>query len=141
MTGTQSLHATCVAWDGLGVMVTGASGSGKSALGLTLMGFGCTLVADDRVRLSVAEGSVIAQCPATISGLIEARGVGILNAAHVPQAKVALVVDLDKSETARLPQPRTITLLGCDLPLIYRVESPHFAASILQILKGGWSDR
>ncbi len=141
MTKAQTMHATCVAWDNRAVLLTGTSGSGKSALGLMLMGFGCQLVADDRVIVSQSDGALIARCPPTISGLIEARGTGILTAATTSQAKVVLVADLDTKETARLPQPRTITLLGCDLPLIYCVESPHFAATILQVLKGGWSDR
>lgn len=119
----------------------GHAGSGKSSLALQLMALGCDLVADDRTKIEVSERKVIARCPATLAGLIEARGVGILNANHVPSATVVLVVDLDQTETARLPQRRIFTDLGCDLPLIWRSDSTHFVPAILQILKSGWSDR
>jgi len=141
MAAPETLHATCVALKGQGVVILGASGSGKSALGLGLMALGCTLVADDRVRVSLRNGAVFAHCPPTLSGLIEARGIGILNARSSPEARVALVVDLDQQEPERLPSGRVYTLLECDLPLIYRVDAPQFAPAILQILKAGWSDR
>lgn len=137
----MTLHATCVALGEQAVMITGGSGSGKSTLGLMLLALGCDLVADDGVVISVVEGSVFADCLPTIAGMIEARGVGILNAPCKTPVKVALVVDLDQTETERLPQRRFITLLGCDVPLIYRVEGPQFAPAIVQILKAGWSDR
>ncbi len=137
----DTLHATCVAWDGRAVAITGASGAGKSALGLALLALGCTLIADDHVQLTVQDGHLIAHCPQTIVGLIEARGVGIINAHHEMQAQVVLVVDLDRLEAERLPKERIFTALGCDVPLIYKVDAPHFAPAILQILKAGWSDR
>jgi HPr kinase/phosphorylase len=130
-----------VAWEGRAVVIAGASGTGKSALALTLMAFGCSLIADDRVQLTVQDQKVIAQAPTTIAGLIEARGIGILRATMSANAQVALWVDLDRIETERLPPFRRFTHLGCDLPLIYRVDAPHFAPAILQILKSGWSDK
>ena len=42
-----ALHATCVAIDGRGVVLTGASGAGKSGLGLQLIDGGAMLVSDD----------------------------------------------------------------------------------------------
>ena len=141
MTDAQTLHATCVAWDGQAAVIMGKSGAGKSALGLTLMGLGCALVADDRVWLSAQDGTLLARSPDTITGLIEVRGIGILNAHAELQARVALAIDLDQEERERLPQRHVFTLLGCNVPLIYRIEAPHFASAILQILKAGWSDR
>lgn len=141
MTSPDTLHATCVAWNGRAVLLRGASGSGKSSLALTLMSLGCRLVADDRVRLEVRDHVVYASCPQGIAGLIEARGIGILNAEHVAEAEVAFIVDLDQTETERLPKRRSFPLFGCDLPLIYRSDAPHFAPAILQALKAGWSDR
>lgn len=137
----ETVHATCVSWQGKAVLITGRAGAGKSGLALQLMALGCDLIADDRTVLDAARGQVIASSPPTIAGLIEARGVGILTAANAASAVVVLVVDLDRTETARLPAQRNVTLAGCDLPLIWKTDSTHFVAAILQILKSGWSDR
>lgn len=141
MSDSQLIHATCVAWKRRGVVITGKSGQGKSALGLALMAYGCRLVGDDQIRLKPRLGRLCVKAPETIEGLIEARGIGILDAPTTKQAAVRLVVNLDAVEKARLPARRQITILGCDLPLIHRVEGPHFAAAILQILRSGWSER
>ncbi|PJI86516.1 Hpr(Ser) kinase/phosphatase [Yoonia maricola] len=141
MSASDTLHASCVAWEDRAVLIMGAAGAGKSALALTLMALGCGLVADDRVCLSVKEGALVAEPHPNIQGLIEARGVGILNATTLPAARVVLAVDLDYSETNRLPQQQLFTYLGCDLPLICRIDASHFAPAVLQILRSGWSDR
>lgn len=141
MDTTTTLHASCVAFRGSGVVISGNSGSGKSTLALQLLAFGCDLVSDDQVHLQLDKGQVIASAPAQIKNLIEARGIGLLNASSIPQAEISCVVDLDQEETHRLPQRRSFTLLGCNLPLIYRVDGPQFAPAILQALQHGWSQR
>jgi len=141
MSVPETMHATCVAWNERAVLITGSSGAGKSALGLSLLAYGCQLVADDYVRLTRQDDAVMAHSPDTITGLIEARGLGILQAQARSQATVVLIVDLDQPEAERLPPKRRLTLLGHDLPLIYRVDAPQFAPGILQVLKLGWSER
>ena len=131
------LHASCVALGDRAVVITGASGSGKSALALSLMGHGATLVADDRTELTRQGAVIIASAPQTIRGLIKARGVGILTADTVARAQVHLMVDLDTPETNRLPPVRQAKLLDLAIPLLHKVESPHFAPAILQYLKSG----
>ncbi|WP_296427684.1 HPr kinase/phosphatase C-terminal domain-containing protein [Yoonia sp.] len=141
MTDATSIHATCVAFDGRAALIKGASGSGKSATGLMLMGLGCALVADDRTVLRRRGDAVMAHCPDAIRGMIEARSVGLLNAACVDDAQVVLVVNLDETEDRRLPERRSVTLLGLDIPLIGHNSGPHFVPAILQILKAGWSNK
>lgn len=131
------LHASCVAFDGKGVLILGPSGAGKSALALELMAYGANLVADDQVVLQRADGGVVATAPAAITGRIEARFVGILNAEAVGPVLLALVVDLGEQEARRLPPHRTKNLLGQTFPLLHNVASNHFAAAILQYLKAG----
>ena len=131
----QILHASCVAWQGRGVLILGRSGAGKSALALQLMAYGADLVADDRTELQAESDALTARPPATIAGLIEARGVGLLRVPFVAQAEIALVVDLDQTETDRLPPERQLTLLGISRPLVLSVPQAHFPAAILCYLK------
>lgn len=137
MTSPLVLHATSVAWEGRAALIRGAPGSGKSSLGLELLAFGAWLVADDRTELRCEGGRVVARCPRTIRGLIEARGVGLLRAETLREAEVAVLVDLDRAESERLPSWREETILGVRLPLLHKPSSGPFAAALLQYLKGG----
>jgi HPr kinase/phosphorylase len=128
------LHASCVAVSERAVMLRGASGSGKSALALQLMALGAKLVADDRTCLLRNKNRTMAFAPDPILGLIEARGVGLFRVSPAPPTPVALVVDLDRVETERLPEPRTTPLLGQSIPLLAKVDAAHFPAAILHYL-------
>ena len=137
MTGDSvTLHATCVAVEGCGVLIIGPSGSSKSSLALQLMALGAALVSDDRTVLRRDGDTLIATAPATISGLIEARGVGILSVPHLDTASVMLVVDMATLERARLPERHSITLLDIQLPCLHKVDAPYFPAAIHTYLMG-----
>jgi len=65
---------------GVGVMITGESAVGKSELGLELITRGNGLVADDIVDLHrIAPDTLEGRCPELLHGLIEVRGLGILD--------------------------------------------------------------
>ena len=125
---TKLLHASCVSIAGRGVLLRGASGSGKSDLALRLIMSGpwrgerapARLVADDQVVLLRRGESVVAQPPPAIKGKLEVRGIGIVDVASVDEAEVRLVVDLvAREEVERLPDSnRAMTLLGIDIPLV-----------------------
>lgn len=132
----ETLHASCVALDSGAVLILGRSGAGKSTLALRLMALGAALVADDRTQVLPRAGRLIARPPKALEGLIEARGIGLLRAPHLPEAAVSLVVDLDQVETTRLPPLRHITVQGLSLPLVLAVPQDHFPAAILCYLKG-----
>ena len=132
----QIFHASCVAWQGHGALILGQSGAGKSALALQLMALGADLVSDDRTELLAEADALTARAPATIQGLIEARGVGLMRVPFVPKAEIALVIELDQPEPNRLPPQREITLLGISRPLVLAVPQPHFPAAILCYLRG-----
>lgn len=105
------------------------------------MAYGATLVADDRTEIWAEADLLLASAPATIQGLIEARGVGILRAPYLPNTEIALVIDLGEIETARLPPLRHVTMAGQTRPLLHGALAPgtsrhHFPASILCYLKG-----
>lgn len=107
----MQIHASCVARDGVGVILLGPSGAGKSDLVLRLLDRGFALVADDRV--DIVDG--IARAPAALAGLLEVRGLGIIRMAYLEQAGLALAVELGQ-ETDRMPEPRRHQMLG--LPVV-----------------------
>lgn len=113
-----TIHATCVALDGRGVVLRGPSGGGKSDLALRLIDGGARLVADDRVIVVPGPGGPVARAPAAIAGLIEVRGIGPLAVPAVDAVPVVLVCDLAPGPHERLPAPATTGDLGVALPLI-----------------------
>lgn len=131
------LHGSCVADAGRAVLIRGASGRGKSSLALQLMAYGADLVADDQTLVRCKDAALWVSAPETTRGLIEARGVGILQAQTVETARLQLVVDLDQIETDRLPHPRYANILDQTVPLLWAVQAPYFAAAILQFLRHG----
>ena len=133
-------HASTVAVDGRAALILGGSGRGKSALALHLMAFGARLVADDRTELQVRDGQLFAAAPSRTRGLIEARGVGILRADPAPPTPVHLAIDLEQTETERLPPVRHMSILGIDIALLHNCDSLHFPAAILQYLRHGLAD-
>ncbi len=112
------IHASCVALNGCGVMLRGPSGAGKSDLALRLIDDGAELVADDRVELTAEDERLYAAPPPALAGLLEARGVGILNMAYRARAQIVVVVDLIGAgeSVERLPPGQTVTLEGIILP-------------------------
>lgn len=135
---THRLHASAVAIAGRGALILGASGSGKSSLALQLMAFGATLISDDQTEIWRDGKRLKARAPAAISGLIEARGVGLLKARAEP-ADIVVAIDLDTVETDRLPPARNITLLDLPVPLLQKVESAAWPAALAQYLTFGRS--
>lgn len=115
---------------GRGVLICGASGSGKSALALQLIALGAQLVADDRTILTRNGSALMAGAPPTIAGMIEARGVGIVHLPAAQEARIVLCIDMDRPVTTRLPEPQTMRLLDFTLPCLHKVDAPYFPAAI-----------
>ena len=124
------LHATAVAIAGRAVLLTGASGAGKSDLALRLIDRGAVLIADDQVELTNDGFRLLASAPATIAGLVEVRGVGIVPVAHTGSVQVALVVDLE-AIPERLPEAGSRTILHHRIPLI--ALDPHAASAAIKV--------
>ena len=119
MTGSLLVHATAVAIDGGAVLLRGPPGCGKSDLALRLIDGGARLIADDQAVLLRRDNRIQVRAPATIVGLLEVRGVGILRLDTLDGAPLALVVDLvPAAQVERLPEPRWETVLGLAVPLI-----------------------
>jgi HPr kinase/phosphorylase len=142
MTGSAAasgtVHGTAVAMGGQGLLIMGASGTGKSALALAMIGLGAQLISDDQTALSLAKGDVVLSCPnPEMAGVIEARGIGLMHAEAIVSAPLALVVDLDLQETDRLPPRRSVTVLGCVIDLVYGHQSPTFPVALMLQLRHG----
>jgi serine kinase of HPr protein (carbohydrate metabolism regulator) len=67
---------------------------------------GAELVSDDRTELFVRSGRLCARPPKPIAGLMEIRGVGIVNVPYTEEVRVALVAEL-KERVARMPVAAT----------------------------------
>ena len=115
---SETLHASSVAIDGRAVLICGPSGAGKSDLALRLIDRGFVLVSDDQTIVRKSSDRLVASAPATIAGKLEIRGIGIVSMDTVPDAPVALVVELT-SDIQRLPDDsRERSILGVPVPLI-----------------------
>jgi HPr kinase/phosphorylase len=111
---------------GLGVLLTGESGLGKSELGLELISRGHGLVADDAVDLyRISQTSLEGRCPALLANLLEVRGIGLLDIKAIfgetavrRKMRLNLLVHLVRKETLerefeRLPyEPLFDDILG-----------------------------
>lgn len=78
-----SMHGVLVDVDGIGVLITGVSGIGKSECALDLVSRGHRLVADDVVEIRRRGEDLVGQASEMIKNLIEVRGLGILNVAEL----------------------------------------------------------
>lgn len=117
-----NIHASAVLLGDRCVLITGASGAGKTGLALALIArmhglgrFG-RLVGDDQLLLSAHRGTLICTAPHTISGLVEVRGLGPTYVPFHRRAVVDLVVRLVAADTAeRFPEPSTERIADCDV--------------------------
>jgi len=98
---STTVHGCMVDFRGVGILIIGSSGSGKSETAIGLLERGGALVADDMVRIKRHGDELIASCPDLARGYIEMRGIGIINAANLyglssirPEKRLDLVVTL-----------------------------------------------
>ena len=121
-----SMHGVFMDILGLGVMITGESGLGKSELGLELISRGNGLVADDSVDLyRINQTTVEGRCPELLQNLLEVRGIGLLDIRAIfgetavrRKMRLKMIVHLVRRETLereyeRIPyEPLTQDVLG-----------------------------
>src|SRR5438270_312412 len=132
---------------GLGVLITGESGVGKSELGLELISRGHGLVADDVVEFSrIAAGTLEGRCPPMLKDFLEVRGLGLLNIRTIfgetavrRKMKLRLLAHLERPQPAgsrnpaeRLPlMEQSEEILGVTIP---KVTIPVAAGRNLAVL-------
>ena len=104
------VHASCIAFEGMGVLLRGPPGAGKSDLALRAVEAGARLVADDLVALDLRDGRVWASPLPQAGGRLEVRGVGIVRLPALDGAPLVLLADLAAPE--RLPERDFEPVLG-----------------------------
>ena len=121
-----TMHGVFMDILGLGVLITGESGLGKSELGLELISRGNGLVADDAVELfRINQTTIEARCPDLLQNVLEVRGIGLLDIRAIfgetavrRKMRLKLIVHLVRRENferdyERIPaEPLTQDVLG-----------------------------
>jgi len=128
---TTTIHGVLVDVYGVGMLITGTSGIGKSETALELVKRGHRLVADDAVEISqTADNSLYGTAPELIRHLLEIRGVGIINVMTLfgagairNEKKITVVVRLetwqeDKQYDRLGLDEETTRIIDTDLPLV-----------------------
>ena len=127
---SMSVHGVLVRVCGSGVLILGRSGIGKSACALELIDRGHSLIADDVVSVEICGSNLVGMAPPAFFGLIEVRGLGIVDVRHlfgeaaaVERNEIALCVEftdvVGEDQTNRLEmQPQSLSLLGVEIPRV-----------------------
>ena len=140
------IHGTLVEVAGIGVLMLGGSGIGKSECAIELVRRGHRLVADDVVTIHVdKDGDVVGESPELVRHYIELRGIGIV---HVPslfgkssvaeRVRIELVVQLEiwgEGEIERVGLERqSVSVAGVDLPSVLLPVAPgRNVATLLEV--------
>jgi HPr kinase/phosphorylase len=126
----QSLHGVLVEVYGLGVLILGDSGVGKSETALELIKLGHRLVADDVVEIRCVSGNILLGAGANkiIAHHMEIRGLGIINITHLfgvgairDKKQIQLVVKLEEWDSKKTydrigTEEQYMEILGVKIP-------------------------
>lgn len=147
----ETRHGVLVDVFGVGVLITGESGIGKSECALELIKRGHQLVADDVVDIARVGNRLVGESPEMVRDLMELRGIGLVDiklifgiGAIVRKKTVNVVMKLEPFDPGRDydrlgTQEKTIEILGASLPLIeIPVRSGRNLAIIVEIAARNW---
>lgn len=109
-----TVHGVMLDVLGMGVLITGRSGGGKSELALELISRGSGLIADDVVELyRVGPENIDGRCPPLLKDFLEVRGLGVLNIRSIfgesalrPRKALKLIVNLERPDSGEVPAER-----------------------------------
>lgn len=125
---STAMHGVLVDIYGIGVLLTGKSGVGKSETALELIKKGHRLVADDCVEIRQEGESLIGSAPPLINHLLEIRGLGIIDimtlfgaSAVRKHKRISLVVDLEIWDSEKTYdrlglETETLKIIDTELP-------------------------
>ena len=129
---TRTIHGVLVEVFGIGVLITGNSGVGKSETALELIERGHRLITDESVELKFVSGSIVLGSSANkVAGHhMEIRGLGIINISHLfgvgairDQKQVQLIIDLEEWDSTKIYDrlgtgDNTTEILGVKIPTV-----------------------
>lgn len=105
---SESIHGVLLNVFGVGILIRGESGMGKSEIALELIKHGHILVADDRVDVSRIHNKIMGESPMLLKDMLEIRGIGVINVvqmfgivATMPRCDISFVIDLVRWDTSR----------------------------------------
>lgn len=139
----KSIHATLVDVFGLGILLTGKSGIGKSECALDLVHRGHSLVGDDLITLRYLDEKLVGRPGRDFGHFMEIRGVGIVNVERMfgiertrRQKKIDLQIELmpwqENMDYERFGLSNIVAEhLGVKLPIIYLPVSPGKSVSVI----------
>jgi len=127
---TTTAHGCMLDYRGIGILIKGKSGAGKSETAIGLIERGGALIADDHVKIRNVNGQLTAYTEGFARGFIEMRGIGIINVTNIyglgsirPDAPLDLIVRLlpasDLNEVDRVGIVREKEeVLGVEVPCV-----------------------
>lgn len=128
---SDCFHGVLLNMYGKGVLIRGESGIGKSEVALELLHHGHQLVADDRVDCYQIHNTVVGMPPKILEGLLEIRGVGIIDISRMyganttlSKSKIDVVVELtpwDKEanyDRVGIEETKYETIMDVEIPKI-----------------------
>ena len=139
-------HGVFLAVMNTGVLITGASGVGKSEVALDLVQRGHQLVADDAVDIYRREGAeLIGECSPTLKGYVEIRGLGIINiekmfgpASVLDSYRLQLIINLKDATNKEIrsldrlqPSLEKVEILGIKVPRLSMLVAPGRNLAVL----------
>ncbi len=141
-----TVHGVYMEVLGMGVLLTGEAGIGKSELALELLSRGHRLIADDAVEfIRVGPDVLVGQCPGELSDYLEVRGLGILDirlmfgeTAVRHRKKLHLIVRLEKLDRSRMGKidrlqvkQRTHGIMDVEIPEVMLYVAPGRNLAVL----------
>ncbi|HHE64623.1 MAG TPA: HPr(Ser) kinase/phosphatase, partial [Bacteroidetes bacterium] len=140
---TKTIHGTLVDVYGVGILLTGKSGIGKSECALDLVERGQRLVTDDVVKITVLNDKLIGSSTNNYGHFMEVRGVGLIDVAKMfgiqaarKNKRIDVQIELmpwkDNLDYERIGlTDNTIEILGIRIPIIYLPVSPGKNVSVV----------
>ena len=142
----DNVHGVLMNVYGVGVLLRGKSGMGKSEIALELIKKGHILIADDRVDVARIHNKIFGEVPEILKDMLEIRGLGIINVtqmfgitASAPRCELKLVIDLelwDKTKVFdRVSNDERLyeTMFGIDIPkIVFPVREGRSMAELIE---------